>query len=165
MQPEWLIPQRHSAFRQHTEIVIEEDAGLFYAELLAPGRVAHGESLMFNELDLRLRMTIGGKLVIQERLYSNPSRLWPLMASDGAPLFIGTAVIAFPGAAKQMVAAARQGMEPLTDCQLGISSISASTVCLRLAAKSSIPLRQGLRVLRESLAPILAPLQCAMRKL
>ncbi|MDB6139069.1 MAG: urease accessory protein UreD, partial [Verrucomicrobiaceae bacterium] len=96
VQPEWLIPQRGSAFRQITEIELEKGGGLFYAELLAPGRIAHGEALLFEELDLRLRLKVGGKLVVQERLYATAQRLWPLQGSDGLPLFVGTVIICHP---------------------------------------------------------------------
>lgn len=164
VQPEWLIPQRGSAFLQTTDIEIEEGGGLFYAELLAPGRIAHGESLLFEELDLRLRMKVGGKLIVQERLYATAERLWPLCGSDGAPLFIGTVLICHADAPK-VLAAARECLHGHLECQSGISAISDHTVSLRLASTSSIPLRKALRALRLALAEVIPPLCCEMRKL
>ena len=165
VQPEWLIPQRRSAFRQNTEIVVEEGGGLFYAELLAPGRIAHGEALQFDELDLRLRMSVGGRLAIQERLHATKDRLWPLCASNGSPLFVGTVLVSFPAAADKALALARHCLQQQSGCQGGVSAISASTLSLRLAATSSIPLRSALRALRSALAEALPPLRCDMRKL
>ncbi len=164
VQPEWLIPQRGSAFLQQTEIEVEEGGGLFYAELLAPGRIAHGESLLFEELDLRLRLKVGGRLVVQERLYATADRLWPLCGSDGGPLFVGTVLICHADASKVM-AAARACLLDHAGCQSGISAITANTVSLRLASTSSIPLRKALRVLRVRLVEMIPQLRCEMRKL
>lgn len=163
VQPEWLIPQRGSAFRQNTEIVVEEGGSLFYAELLAPGRMAHGEALLFDELDLRLRLLVGGRLRIQERLYSTPKRLWPLCSGDGKPLFVGTVILCGPVA--EALKAARDSLAQQTECQIGISAISADTVTVRLTASASIPLRRALRALRASLAGVMPKLECEMRKL
>ncbi|MDB6117274.1 MAG: ureD [Verrucomicrobiaceae bacterium] len=165
VQPEWLIPQRGSAFRQETVIEAEEGGGLFYAELLAPGRVAHGEALEFDELDLRLRMTFGGKLIVQERLHATPERMWPLGDGKGAPLFVGTVLLCYPNAAREIVNVARTCLQQHAECQSGISAISVHTVSLRLVAYSSIPLRHALKALRAALAEVMPPLRCEMRKL
>ncbi len=162
VQPEWLIPQRGSAFRQNTEIAVEEGGALFYAELLAPGRMAHGEALVFEELDLRLRLTVGGKLRVQERLYSTPERLWPLCSGDSRPLFVGTVILC---GAVEVLKVARECLAQQTECQSGISAISADTVVVRLTATASIPLRQALRALRASLTGMMPRLGCEMRKL
>ncbi len=165
VQPEWLIPQRGSAFRQATVIEVEEGGGLFYAELLAPGRIAHGEALEFDELDLRLRMSFGEKIIIQERLYATPERMWPLSDGKGAPLFVGTVLLCYPDAARTMVKVASDCLQQHAECQSGISAISAHTVSLRLVAHSSIPLRHALKALRVALAEVMRPLRCEMRKL
>ncbi len=42
--PEPLVPHRGSVYRQQTTIEIEAGGGLFFTDLLMPGRIAHGEA-------------------------------------------------------------------------------------------------------------------------
>lgn len=166
VQPEWLIPQRGSAFVQRTTVDVEDGASLFFAEILAPGRVAHQESLAFAELDLRLRLRVAGQLVVQERLRASaPDSLWMLRARDGAALFCGTVLIVMPGAADQALASARACLDVQSACMCGITSLGAGALAVRLAARQGLALRQTLKALRVALAPHCGPLRCELRKL
>ena len=165
VQPEWLIPHRGSAFRQNTEISVEAGGSLFYAELLAPGRTAHGEALQFEKLDLRFRLSVAGRLISQERLLARPDRLWALGTKDGSPLFIATVMIVMPTNAGRLTSLARQILLLQQNCKHGISALSADVLCLRLTSTSSIPLRNALRSLRHTLAEEIPAMRCEMRKI
>jgi urease accessory protein len=83
--PDPLIPFADSRFHQDTVISLEEDAGLFWWETVAPGREAHGEMFSYDSLRLRFALHAGGIPIAlehslldpQERPLASPSRLGP----------------------------------------------------------------------------------------
>src|SRR5258708_1796448 len=50
--PDPLIPFAGARYRQQTEIQLEENAGLCWWEILAPGRVASGERFAYEQLQI-----------------------------------------------------------------------------------------------------------------
>ncbi len=166
VQPEWLIPQRGSAFLQKTRIEVEAGGSLFYAELLAPGRVAHGEALVFDSLDLRTRLTIGGKLVAQERLLAGaPDRCWQLRSRSGAALFSATVWMVLPGLAPAAIAALRECLAAEPECEAGLAVLPDDLFVIRVLAPQGLVIRRLMRSLRALLARELRPLRMDMRKL
>jgi len=70
--PELLIPHRGARYRQETTLRIEAGGTLLYFEWLAPGRVAHGESFGYQQLDWRTDLWIGSSLAARERYTLRP---------------------------------------------------------------------------------------------
>lgn len=70
--PDSLIPYADARFRQTTRIALEEDAGLFYWEVLAPGRAARGEHFAYDLLQLELEIVATGRPIVIERLRWQP---------------------------------------------------------------------------------------------
>lgn len=166
VQPEWLIPQRGSAFVQRTTIDVAAGGRLFYAELLAPGRVAHNEVLLFDTLDLRLRLQVAGRRVVQERLHATaPNQMWMLQSRDGDALFTATVFIVLPSQAKQAASMALEALARHALCQSGVSPLDEDVLAIRLTARQGLLIKAALRTLREAMVPLCAPLRCELRKL
>ena len=69
--PEPLVPHRGCNYRQTTRIAVEPGGELFFADLLLPGRVAHGEAWEWKNLCLKTEVRLGGELrpAFHGRLY------------------------------------------------------------------------------------------------
>ena len=78
--PDPLIPFAAARFRQQTEISLAEGAGLFYWEVIAPGRVAYNEQFAYDELFVQLAITVAGQPILIERLQLQPA-LRPLTSA------------------------------------------------------------------------------------
>ena len=166
VQPEWLIPQRGSAFLQKTQIDVEHGGRLFYAELLAPGRVAHGEALVFDTLDLRTSLTLGGHVIAQERLFASATdRCWMLQSREGEPMFSATAWLVLPGLARPVVASVRACLASAEDCESGLAVLPDEVLGIRLLAARGMTIRKVMQSLRTVLAESFPPLRTNMRKL
>ncbi len=70
--PELLIPQRGARYRQETTLRVAPGGTLLFFEWLAPGRVAHGESFAYEELDWHTDLWIGDTLAARERYSLRP---------------------------------------------------------------------------------------------
>jgi urease accessory protein len=70
--PEPFIPQAGARYHQRTVIELEENAGLFFFEWIAPGRVARGEVFAYNQLRWELDLKVAGQLVARERYDLRP---------------------------------------------------------------------------------------------
>lgn len=65
--PDAIIPYAGSRFLQHTVIDLAPGAGLFWWEIVAPGREARGELFAYESFAMKLDLLAGGKLVAAER--------------------------------------------------------------------------------------------------
>ena len=72
--PDAIIPFAGARFAQQTTIRLEAGAGLFWWEILAPGREASGEAFRYENVDLKLDLWVTGKLVAAERLRLEPAK-------------------------------------------------------------------------------------------
>jgi urease accessory protein len=72
--PDAIIPFAGARFAQRTEIGLEAGAGLFWWEILSPGREAHGEVFEYNSVDLQADLVATGMLVAAERLRLKPAK-------------------------------------------------------------------------------------------
>jgi urease accessory protein len=70
--PDPLIPFAAARFRQQTTIELADDAGLFYWEVLAPGREAHNERFAYTEVQVQLDIWAAGAPIVIERLRLTP---------------------------------------------------------------------------------------------
>jgi urease accessory protein len=78
--PDPLIPFAGARYWQQTEIALADDAGLFYWEILTPGREAHGETFAYERVRLDLDLTAAGRPLLLERMVLEPARR-PLTAT------------------------------------------------------------------------------------
>lgn len=70
--PDPLIPFAGARYRQQTRIELSVDAGLFWWETLAPGRMARGELFEYESLQIGLEILAQGKPLALERLKLEP---------------------------------------------------------------------------------------------
>jgi len=71
--PDPLIPYAGARYRQVTEIDLADNAGLFYWEIIGPGREAYHELFAYDELQLHLTLRAEGKPIALERLRLTPA--------------------------------------------------------------------------------------------
>ena len=71
--PDATIPFAGARYRQHTSIQLAAGAGLFWWEILAPGREAGGEIFEFDELEIKTRITAPGRILAAENLSLRPA--------------------------------------------------------------------------------------------
>lgn len=72
--PDPLIPFAGSRYRQETHITLAENAGLFWWETVAPGRVAHGELFAYDCLEFHVTIDGPAKCIARERSRLEPTR-------------------------------------------------------------------------------------------
>ena len=71
--PDPLIPFAGSRYYQDVKIELDAGAGLFWWEIVAPGREAHGEAFAFDEMRLALKITAEGIPIAIERARLEPA--------------------------------------------------------------------------------------------
>jgi urease accessory protein len=78
--PDVLIPYAQARYRQTTRINLGSDAGLFYWEIVTPGREARGEIFAYERVQLDLDIHATGRPIALERVVLEP-QLRPLTSS------------------------------------------------------------------------------------
>lgn len=71
--PDAVIPFAGARFSQRTAIRLMDGAGLFWWEILAPGREAHGEVFAYESVELKMDLSAGDRLVAAERVRLEPA--------------------------------------------------------------------------------------------
>jgi urease accessory protein len=72
--PDALIPFAGSRYDQQTRIELSTGAGLFWWEVVAPGREARGETFAYQRLRFKLDIIAAGRPLAQERFVLEPAR-------------------------------------------------------------------------------------------
>ncbi len=72
--PDQLIPFAGSRYSQRTLVELEQDAGLFWWETIAPGRLARGECFAYDLLQLETTILAAGLPIACERFRLEPQR-------------------------------------------------------------------------------------------
>jgi urease accessory protein len=72
--PDELIPFAGARYRQETVVELSDGAGLFWWEMVAPGRTARGELFEYDSLLFRLDLTARGLPLARERVALDPAR-------------------------------------------------------------------------------------------
>jgi len=72
--PDSIIPFAQACYRQTTRIELAADAGLFYWEVVTPGREASGESFQYDLLQLDLDIVAAERPLIIERVQLEPKQ-------------------------------------------------------------------------------------------
>lgn len=72
--PDLIIPYAGADFCQHTVIQLSADAGLFWWEILAPGREAKNEVFAFERVEMRTEVAAGDELLCIDRMNLEPGK-------------------------------------------------------------------------------------------
>ena len=147
--PEIVIPQRDSDVRQTTEIYLEPTSTMVFLDLLAPGRVAHGERYAFRRLETCLRIHEGGDLMAKERCVLEPIKdVWPLRVPGWDLCYYGALWIVGAKAAQSIKRLSEWHADPEA-CHVGASLVCSRLGVIRFVAKSSLVLRKLTQQLRS----------------
>ena len=72
--PDAIIPFAGASFSQRTSIHLAPDAGLFWWEILAPGREAHNEVFQYQCVEMQTHLSAAGGLIAAERIRLEPTK-------------------------------------------------------------------------------------------
>jgi len=165
VMPEPLVPHGGCRYRQTTNVEVEPGGGLFFTDLLMPGRIAHrGEAWVWDRLCLETEVRLGGELVLRERFDQSGAELKSLaeLAGSGPKACFGNAVLMAEGESPWLPdVAALHG----DGVWLGVSALRRGGWSIKLVAADSIRLRKTLKQLRGILAPHYPRMACDPRKL
>lgn len=166
--PEPLVPHRGSRYRQVTTVAVEPGGALFFVDQLTSGRIAHGETWLWDRLRLELEVRLAGELVLRERLDQGGTDLGALaeLAGSGPAACFANAVLIAPAAAAghppwRAPLAALHG----NGLWLGVSALRKGGWSLKLVAPDGVRLRRALREVRKILSADFPHLGCEVRKL
>ena len=70
--PDAIIPYTGARFAQRTRIDLAAGAGLFWWEVIAPGREASGEVFAYETIEMQTDITAGGRLIAAENIRLDP---------------------------------------------------------------------------------------------
>jgi urease accessory protein len=163
--PEPLVPHRGCRYKQTTEIHVESGGGLFFVDLLMPGRIAHrDEAWMWERLCLETVVRWGGELILRERFEHSGAELKALaiLAGSGPKACFGNAVLLGGEGALWLPAVAALHGEGVW---LGVSELRRGGWSIKFVAGDSIKLRETLRRLRGILSGYYPRMACDPRKL
>jgi urease accessory protein len=162
--PEPLVPHRGCRYWQQTLVEVAEGGAMFFADLLMPGRVGHGEAWEWEKLCLETEVRLGGELILRERFEQTGADLRALaeLAGSGPAACFGNAVLIAKGPAEWISAA---GALHRDGTWLGVSPLRRGGWSIKCVAADSIRLRQTVLELRQILAAYFPRLACAPRKL
>lgn len=166
--PEPLVPHRGSVFHQRTTLAVEPGGAAFYADLLFPGRIAHGETWGWSRLVLELEVRSGDYLILRERLDHTGEQLRALaaMAGAGEGACFGNAVFLAPEL--PVAAAWRDELHALQRDGIWIGASQLRTGAgwsIKFVAPDGILLRRTLADIRRILSAVAPRLACDARKL
>ena len=165
--PEPLVPHRGCRYRQRTSIEVERGGELFFCDLLAPGRVAHGEAWEWETLKLEVEVRVAGELALRERFDQSGADLRALaeLAGSGAGACFGNAILI--GAENEPGGEWRTQLTALhgDGFWLGVSALRCGGWSVKFVASDGVKLRSGLRAIRAALAGRFLRMACDPRKL
>lgn len=151
--PDPLIPFAGSRYHQRTHIKLAEDAGLFWWEILAPGRVARGEVFAYDMLQMELEIGTQQRPIAIERFKLEPSR--QALASParlGPYQYLCSFYICRVGLEPERWLSLEQELSQLTDqytrrgqISWGVSTLVAHGLAIRALSQQSRDLFPGLQ--------------------
>lgn len=152
--PDLLIPQASSHGSITTRIDLHASASLAFLDILAPGRIAHGESLAFRHFATALDIYRDGLPLIRERARLTPSTdAWRLQTHDGQPAFVATLWLHLPQIADlPELLATSESFFSEKDIHVGATELAPHFGVVRLLTPSSLTLRKTCLQLRQHLA-------------
>jgi urease accessory protein len=168
--PEPLVPHRGSRFHQRTVLDVAPGGAAFYADLLFPGRIAHGETWAWDRLVLELEVRSDSSLLLRERLDQSADHLHALatLARAGESASFGNAVFIAPGLASDPAPPWRTALHALQTDGVWVGASQLRTGAgwsIKFVAPDGILLRRTLASIRRTLTPAAPHLACDARKL
>jgi urease accessory protein len=165
--PEPLVPHRGCHYRQATRIDVEPGGELLYADLLLPGRVAHGEAWGWGQLCLETKVRRGGELILRERFAQTGAELHALaeLAGSGPEACFGNAMLLAPEAAGDATWRAALTALHGNGLWVGVSPLRRGGWSIKFVTQHSLQLRSTLRAIRQILSGRFPRLACDPRKL
>ena len=153
--PDTTIPFAGSRYRQHTSIQLAAGAGLFWWEILAPGREAGGEIFEFDELEVKTRITAPSRILAAENLSLRPGSReflrfpgWALIAISLPFIFAAwDATQAHGGLPKNVFANWRVDLTRPDEILWGVSRLVAHGLIIRCLARNGREILPGLQAL------------------
>lgn len=150
--PDPLIPFAGSRYQQHTSIALSQNAGLFWWETVAPGRLAKGECFEYDVLEMSLKIVVHDRPIALEHFELEPvSRPLSSLARLGPYRYFCSFYICKVGVdAKEW-----QGLERLLgelaqqlscshDVSWGVSTLVAHGLVVRALSKEGRAIATGL---------------------
>ncbi len=162
--PSALIPQKDARYRQRTDLDIDQGGEVYWMEILAPGRCAHGENLAYRELDWGFNIRVDHVLVGRERFTLN--------RDNGSMKMLAHPI---PNAwyASGFIISEKLGQHPAildelrsihdTGVHLGISEMSSNFWIIRMLAGRPEAMRRSLAKVRPLLSGIIPELKAQIR--
>lgn len=168
--PEPLVPHRGSVFHQRTVLDVAPGGEALYADLLFPGRIAHGEVWGWGRLVLELEVRSGVTLLLRERLDQSADNLRALaaMAGCGETACFGNAVYIPAGPSLEAVPGWRAELHSLQrdGVWIGASPLrEAAGWSIKFVAPDGVRLRGVLSEIRRRLSAVAHHLRSDARKL
>jgi urease accessory protein len=153
--PELLIPQEGSRFVEDVELALEPGAKALAWELVAPGRQARGESLRYDRLSLRFRVSHGGRVIVRERMDLVPSENLGGSVVLGPYSYYGV-LLAVGEGADQAIEALRERVQNPREVFAGVTRLPAPGLMVKALAPDSKSLLRLFGEARETVIPLLA---------
>lgn len=150
--PDSLIPFADAAYQQRTRVELAEDAGLFWWEIIAPGRLARGESFAYRLLHLQSTIMAQSRPIAIERLQLEPSRRsFASLARLGSYRFFSTFYICRVGVdaarwlqLEQQLSELAREMTRLDEVLWGVSTLVAHGLVVRCLSREGRHIAPGL---------------------
>lgn len=132
-----VLPYAGAAFYQETEIVLEEQATLFYVDLLGPGRLGRGESFAYRLYRNQLRIIDPEGILVQERFRLAPTErpLEEIGVMEGFS-HLGTLYLFCPEPARKRLLEAFRSIEKV-DLFWGATRLSRRGLAVRALAQDT----------------------------
>jgi urease accessory protein len=166
--PEPIVPHRGCVFHQRTSLTVASDGAAFYADLLMPGRVAHGEAWEWKKLVLELDVRRGEDRLLHERFDQDGPGLRALAALAGAGegACFGNAVVIAPGLDEAPVWRDELHALHVDGVWIGASQLRlGGGWSIKFVASDGVKLKQTLGAIRRALFAVCPHLACDARKL
>ena len=156
--PDATIPFAGSRYAQRTSIELAEGAGLFWWEIVAPGREASGELFEYEEFAMRTRVSALGRRIAAETLCLRPRQEnVSSLARLGQYRYTATFYICRVGLeqrawrdAENRLREATSGMTRQGEILWGVSSLAAHGLIVRCLARNGREVLPGLHAIWRS---------------
>jgi urease accessory protein len=156
--PDTLIPFAGARYHQSTRVELAEDAGLFWWEIVAPGRVGRGELFAYERLFLETEITAAGRDIVRERVRLEPQRHTPASLARLGPYryyasFYVCRVGLEPARWRELEAQLQEVAAPLSRPGValwGISTLPAHGLTIRAVGQTNHALTAGLTQLWQA---------------
>jgi len=149
--PDPIIPFAGARFRQQTSIHLASGAGLFWWEILAPGREAHGELFAYERIELAMDIWAANRLIAAERVRLEPQvRALSSLARLGDYPYWASFYICRVGSDPKGWLMAEQNLREVAlglagDARWSVSALAADGLAVRCLARQGRCVLQGLR--------------------